>query len=122
MAPQGNSGCVSEKLTDIFNMGVGSCDVIVGGVSKTKALARAAIGGEDILQNIMRGSIGEIDVFIVELMRYENIEEEMVQLQKIVDFDLICKRRISSYVEKKHLVGQNILSYGSLLSYTLQFL
>ncbi|GLJ41823.1 hypothetical protein SUGI_0865870 [Cryptomeria japonica] len=80
MAPQENSGCVSKKLTDIFNMGVGSCDVIVGGVSQTKALAGAAIGGEDILQNIMRGSIGEIDVFIVELMRYQNIEEEMVQL------------------------------------------
>ncbi|KAJ9182101.1 hypothetical protein P3X46_006130 [Hevea brasiliensis] len=48
----------SEKNALIFNMGAGYCDVAVsattGGVSQIKALAGAAIGGEDILQNMMQ--------------------------------------------------------------------
>ncbi|GLJ21759.1 hypothetical protein SUGI_0405960 [Cryptomeria japonica] len=64
MVPQGNSGSVSEKLAVIFNMGAGFCDVAVaataGGVSQIKALAGAAIGGEDILQNVMRYVAPEI--------------------------------------------------------------
>lgn len=57
MASQGIVGSASEKLVVIFNMGAGYCDVAVaataGGVSQIKALAGAAIGGEDILQNVM---------------------------------------------------------------------
>lgn len=53
-----NMGSGSEKNALIFNMGAGYCDVAVtgtaGGVSQIKALAGAAIGGEDILQNIMQ--------------------------------------------------------------------
>ncbi|XP_011026359.1 PREDICTED: heat shock 70 kDa protein 8-like isoform X2 [Populus euphratica] len=53
-----NMGSGSEKNALIFNMGAGYCDVAVtttaGGVSQIKALAGAAIGGEDILQNMMQ--------------------------------------------------------------------
>lgn len=55
---QDNMGSGSEKLALIFNMGTGYCDVAVtataGGVSHIKALAGSSIGGEDILQNMMR--------------------------------------------------------------------
>ncbi|KAJ6689385.1 hypothetical protein OIU85_005754 [Salix viminalis] len=53
-----NMGNGSEKNALIFNMGAGYCDVAVtstaGGVSQIKAVAGAAIGGEDILQNMMQ--------------------------------------------------------------------
>ncbi|KAF2284189.1 hypothetical protein GH714_019852 [Hevea brasiliensis] len=53
-----NMGSGSEKNALIFNMGAGYCDVALsataGGVSQIKALAGAAIGGEDILQNMMQ--------------------------------------------------------------------
>ncbi|KAH0994142.1 hypothetical protein GBA52_005625 [Prunus armeniaca] len=53
-----NSNTGSEKIALIFNMGAGYCDVAVtataGGVSQIKALAGSAIGGEDLLQNMMR--------------------------------------------------------------------
>ncbi|KAL5541581.1 hypothetical protein UlMin_009291 [Ulmus minor] len=53
-----NVGSWSEKIGLIFNMGAGYCDVAVtataGGVSQIKALAGSAIGGEDLLQNMMR--------------------------------------------------------------------
>ncbi|KAJ4826238.1 hypothetical protein Tsubulata_047189 [Turnera subulata] len=52
-----NMGSGSEKNALIFNMGAGYTDVAVtataGGVSQIKALAGAAVGGEDILQNMM---------------------------------------------------------------------
>ncbi|XWS53991.1 hypothetical protein CRYUN_Cryun10bG0049300 [Craigia yunnanensis] len=52
-----NMGSGSEKIALIFNMGAGYCDVAVtataGGVSQIKALAGTAIGGEDLLQNMM---------------------------------------------------------------------
>ncbi|XP_004511356.1 heat shock 70 kDa protein 8 [Cicer arietinum] len=51
-------GSGSEKIALIFNMGAGYCDVAVtataGGVSQIKALAGSTIGGEDLLQNMMR--------------------------------------------------------------------
>ncbi|KAK4855557.1 hypothetical protein QYF36_008482 [Acer negundo] len=53
-----NMGSGSEKIALIFNMGAGYCDVALsataGGVSQIKALAGSAIGGEDLLQNMMR--------------------------------------------------------------------
>lgn len=52
-----NMGSGSEKIGLIFNMGAGYCDVAVtataGGVSQIRALAGSAIGGEDLLQNLM---------------------------------------------------------------------
>ncbi|GAV84840.1 HSP70 domain-containing protein, partial [Cephalotus follicularis] len=53
-----NMGSGIENVALIFNMGAGYCDVAVtataGGVSQIKALAGSAIGGEDLLQNMMR--------------------------------------------------------------------
>ncbi|CAA7049584.1 unnamed protein product [Microthlaspi erraticum] len=58
MTSHDNMGSGSERLAVIFNMGAGYCDVAVtataGGVSQIKSLAGNAIGGEDILQNMMR--------------------------------------------------------------------
>ncbi|EXC17591.1 Heat shock 70 kDa protein 8 [Morus notabilis] len=52
-----NMGSGSEKIALIFNMGAGYTDVAVtataGGVSQIRALAGSAIGGEDLLQNMM---------------------------------------------------------------------
>ncbi|KAK9664779.1 hypothetical protein RND81_14G067700 [Saponaria officinalis] len=59
-------GSGSEMVTLIFNMGAGYCDVTVsataGGVSQIKALSGAPIGGEDILQNMMRYLVPDFDV------------------------------------------------------------
>ncbi|CAM8932882.1 unnamed protein product [Rhodiola kirilowii] len=55
---QDSMGSGIEKLALIFNLGAGYCDVAVtataGGVSEIKALSGGAIGGEDIIQNMMR--------------------------------------------------------------------
>ncbi|PQM34869.1 heat shock 70 kDa protein 8 [Prunus yedoensis var. nudiflora] len=60
-----NTNTGSEKIALIFNMGAGYCDVAVtataGGVSQIKALAGSAIGGEDLLQNMMRCGSGEFE-------------------------------------------------------------
>lgn len=53
-----NMGSGIEKIALIFNMGAGYCDVAVsataGGVSQIRALSGCTVGGEDILQNVMR--------------------------------------------------------------------
>ncbi|KAL2229909.1 heat shock 70 kDa protein 8 [Sesamum indicum] len=60
-----NMGSGSEKIALIFNMGAGFCDVAVtataGGVSQIKALAGTALGGEDILLNMMRHLLPDMD-------------------------------------------------------------
>ncbi|XP_058747980.1 heat shock 70 kDa protein 8-like [Vicia villosa] len=57
-ASQESMDSASEKIALIFNMGAGYCDVAVtatdGGVSQIKALAGSTVGGEDLLQNMMR--------------------------------------------------------------------
>ncbi|RLN39778.1 heat shock 70 kDa protein 8 [Panicum miliaceum] len=60
-----NMGSGIEKIALIFNMGAGYCDVAVaataGGVSQIRALAGCTVGGEDILQNIMRHVLPNFD-------------------------------------------------------------
>ncbi|KAL2922577.1 Heat shock 70 kDa protein 8 [Bienertia sinuspersici] len=60
-----NMGSGNEKVALIFNMGAGYCDVAIsataGGVSQIKALSGSAIGGEDLLQNLMRHLLPEYD-------------------------------------------------------------
>ncbi|GFZ08856.1 heat-shock protein 70T-2 [Actinidia rufa] len=55
----------SEKIALIFNMGAGYCDVALtataGGVSQIKALSGSAIGGEDMLQNLMHHLLPNMD-------------------------------------------------------------
>lgn len=62
---QDNMGSGSEKIALIFNMGAGYCDVAVtataGGVSQIKSLSGSAIGGEDMLQNMMRHLLPNYD-------------------------------------------------------------
>ncbi|XP_068653596.1 heat shock 70 kDa protein 8-like [Aristolochia californica] len=64
---QDNLGSGYEKVALIFNMGAGYCDVAIaataGGVSQIKALSGAAVGGEDILQNVMRHVLPNFDCF-----------------------------------------------------------
>jgi len=61
-----NMGSGSEKIALIFNMGAGYCDVAVtataGGVSQIKALAGSPIGGEDMLQNMMRHLLPDSEI------------------------------------------------------------
>ncbi|BBN68542.1 heat-shock protein 70T-2, partial [Prunus dulcis] len=108
-----NTNTGSEKIALIFNMGAGYCDVAVtataGGVSQIKALAGSAIGGEDLLQNMMRHllpdseslltSCGLDDIKSVGLLRVatqEAIHSLSSQTNVQVDVDLgngtkICK-------------------------------
>ncbi|XP_068647769.1 heat shock 70 kDa protein 8-like [Aristolochia californica] len=62
-----NLGSGFEKVALIFNMGAGYCDVAItataGGVSQIKALSGAAVGGEDMLQNVMRHILPNVDHF-----------------------------------------------------------
>ncbi|KAG2727536.1 hypothetical protein I3760_01G161300 [Carya illinoinensis] len=61
-----NMGSGYEKIALIFNMGAGYSDVAVsataGGVSQIKALAGSAIGGEDMLQNMMRHLLPDSEI------------------------------------------------------------
>jgi heat shock 70kDa protein 4 len=60
-----NMGSGIEKNALIFNMGAGYCDAAVaataGGVSQIRALSGCCVGGEDILQNIMRHLVPNFD-------------------------------------------------------------
>lgn len=60
-----NMGSGTEKIALIFNMGAGYCDMAVtataGGVSQIKALSGIAIGGEDMLQNMMHYLLPDFD-------------------------------------------------------------
>lgn len=62
-----NMGSGSEKVALIFNMGAGYCDVAVtataGGVSQIKAQLGIPIGGEDILQNVLRYLVPDFESF-----------------------------------------------------------
>ncbi|KAL0924740.1 hypothetical protein M5K25_005595 [Dendrobium thyrsiflorum] len=53
-----NMGSGIEKVALIFSMGAGYCDIAItataGGVSQIKALLGIPLGGEDMLQNILR--------------------------------------------------------------------
>eukprot|EP00249_Psilotum_nudum_P023901 c29023_g2_i1 orf=261-1991(+) len=69
-ANHGNMGSGMEKVALIFNMGAGYCDVAVtstaGGVSQIKALAGDSIGGEDLMQNVIKHLMSEINTSLPE--------------------------------------------------------
>ncbi|KAJ6839595.1 heat shock 70 kDa protein 8 [Iris pallida] len=62
-----NIGSGSEKVALIFNMGAGYCDVAItataGGVSQIKAQLGIPIGGEDVLQNVLRYLVPDFESF-----------------------------------------------------------
>lgn len=109
--PEG-MGSGSEKVALIFNMGAGYCDVAVtataGGVSQIKALLGCAIGGEDILQNVMRHVVPNFD----SLCSYHNTE--MIKsrgLLRSVTLDAIHKLSEQKRVEiNVDLGGGKIIS------------
>ncbi|KAG8074072.1 hypothetical protein GUJ93_ZPchr0006g44279 [Zizania palustris] len=65
-----NMGSGMEKIALIFNMGAGYCDAAVadtaGGVSQIRALSGRTVGGEDILQNVMRHLLPYFDSLYVD--------------------------------------------------------
>lgn len=75
---QGNMGSGMERNALIFNMGTKHCDVAVtataGGVSQIKALAGESIGGEDMVQNMIRYVLEEI---------HPSAEKELANLSKL---------------------------------------
>lgn len=60
-------GSGNEKVALIFNMGAGYCDVAItvtaGGVSQMKAQVGTAVGGEDMLQNVLRHLVPDFEKF-----------------------------------------------------------
>ncbi|KAI4317813.1 hypothetical protein L6164_025651 [Bauhinia variegata] len=90
-----NMGSGSEKIALIFNMGAGYADVAVtataGGVSQIKALAGNTIGGEDLLQNMMRYLLPESE----SLFESHGVKEiESMALLRVATQDAI--RKLSS--------------------------
>lgn len=87
-----NMGSGSEKIALIFNMGAGYTDVAVtataGGVSQIRALAGSAIGGEDLLQNMMHYLLPNADT----LFSSHSINEiKAMGLVRVVAQDAIHK-------------------------------
>ncbi|XP_002516783.2 heat shock 70 kDa protein 8 [Ricinus communis] len=119
-----NMGSGSEKNALIFNMGAGYCDVAVsataGGVSQIKALAGAAIGGEDILQNMMEHilpnsvslfmSHGINEIKLKGLLRVgtqDAIHRLSSQTSVQVDFDLGDGRKICKVIDRQEFEEVN---------------
>lgn len=84
MATQAKMGSGAEKLALIFNMGAGYCDVAVtataGGVSQIKALAGDAIGGEDILQNVIQHVAPKVNLLSVAKSRDAGKSSAMLRI------------------------------------------
>lgn len=112
-----NMGSGSEKISLIFNMGAGYCDVAVsataGGVSQIKALSGAPVGGEDIIQNMMRYLLPEFDTLFashglgeiksmasLRVATQNAIHILSSQMSVNVDVDLGNGRRLSKLVDR----------------------
>ncbi|XP_021732896.1 heat shock 70 kDa protein 8-like [Chenopodium quinoa] len=121
---QENMGSGTEKISLIFNMGAGYCDVAVsataGGVSQIKALSGAAIGGEDLLQNMMRHLLPEYDTIILghgldliksmasfRVATQNAINTLSSQTSVKIDVDLGNGKRVSRLVDRKEFEDVN---------------
>lgn len=119
-----NMGSGNEKISLIFNMGAGFCDVAVsataGGVSQIKALSGAAIGGEDLLQNMMRYLLPEYDTIIsghgldviksmasLRVATQNAIHTLSAQTSVKIDVDLGNGKRVSKLVNRKEFEDVN---------------
>ncbi|KNA11497.1 hypothetical protein SOVF_134690 [Spinacia oleracea] len=119
-----NMGSGSEKICLILNMGAGYCDVAIsataGGVSQIKALSGSAIGGEDLLQNMMRHLLPEFDTIM--LGRGLDVLKSMASLRVAtqnaihtlstqtsvkIDIDLGNGRRVTKVVDRKEFEDVN---------------
>ncbi|KAK6913928.1 Heat shock protein 70 family [Dillenia turbinata] len=112
-----NMGSGMEKIALIFNMGAGYCDVAVtataGGVSQIKSLSGCALGGEDILQNMLRYLVPDFDSLFskhgineirsmgtLRIATQDAIHKLSSQNSVQVDVDLGNGRKISKFIDQ----------------------
>ncbi|KAH7522323.1 hypothetical protein FEM48_Zijuj07G0126300 [Ziziphus jujuba var. spinosa] len=120
-----NMGSGSEKIALIFNMGAGYCDVAVtataGGVSQIKALAGSAVGGEDLLQNMMHHLLPDAESLFLDrgineiksmgLLRVatqDAIHKLSFQNSVQIDVDLGTVSKISKVVDREEFEDVNL--------------
>lgn len=119
-----NMGSGSEKIALIFNMGAGYCDVAVtataGGVSQIKSLVGSAIGGEDLLQNMMHHllpnseslfsdrCLNEIkSMALLRVATQDAIHKLSFQTSVQIDVDLGNGAKISKVVDREEFEAVN---------------
>ncbi|CAI0466110.1 unnamed protein product [Linum tenue] len=119
-----NMGSGSEKNALIFNLGAGYCDVAVtataGGVSQIKAITGAAIGGEDMLQNLMRYLFPDLDrlfsnhstndiksMAVLRIATEDAIRKLCSQTSVQVDVDLGNENNICKVLDRKEFEEVN---------------
>ncbi|KAK7366535.1 hypothetical protein VNO80_08528 [Phaseolus coccineus] len=104
-----NMGSGSEKIALIFNMGAGYCDVAVtataGGISQIKALAGSTIGGEDLLQNMMRHLFPESENLF---QSHEVSEIKRMGLLRVATQDVIHQLSSQSIVQLDVDLGDDV--------------
>lgn len=115
----------SEKNALIFNMGAGFCDVAAiataGGVSMTKAMTGAAIGCEDILQNLMQHLLPNAEALFsrhgvdgIRMMESPRVAAQNAILElssetsSLVDVDLGNWTHISKTITREECEGVNL--------------
>ncbi|RHN53301.1 putative Heat shock protein 70 family [Medicago truncatula] len=108
-ASQETMGSGSEKIALIFNMGAGYCDVAVtataGGVSQIKALAGSTIGGEDLLQNMMRHLLPDSE----NIFKRHGVEEiKSMALLRVATQDAIHQLSTQSSVQVDVDLGNSL--------------
>uniref|UniRef100_A0ACD5X566 Uncharacterized protein n=1 Tax=Avena sativa TaxID=4498 RepID=A0ACD5X566_AVESA len=115
-----NMGSGIEKIILVFNMGAGYCDVAVsataGGVSQIRALAGCTVGGEDILQNVMRHLLPNYDSLYASAGQTMDRIKSM-GLLRIATQDAIHKLATQESIEVNVDLG-NGLKVSKLLSRT----
>lgn len=119
-----NMGSGSERIALIFNMGAGYSDVAVtataGGVSQIRSLAGSAIGGEDLLQNMMHyllpnadtlfSSHGINEIKAMGLLRVateDAIHKLSTQTSIQIDFDLGNGSKINKVLHRQEFEEVN---------------
>ncbi|CAO2832103.1 unnamed protein product [Amaranthus hypochondriacus] len=124
-----NMGSGSEKISLIFNMGAGYSDVAVsataGGVSQIKALSGIAIGGEDLLQNLMRHLLPGFDTAFsghgldvikarasLRVAAQNAMHMLSSQTSVKVDVDLGNGRRVTKLLERKEFEDVNMTIFN----------
>ncbi|CAN1193123.1 Heat shock 70 kDa protein 8 [Linum perenne] len=134
-----NMGSGSEKNALIFNLGAGYCDVAVtataGGVSQIRAMVGAAVGGEDMLQNLMRYLLPEADSFfsnksvdaiksmaLLRIATEEAIHKLSSQSSIQVDVDLGNGTKICKVVDRKEFEEVNKVVFDKCESLITQCL
>lgn len=136
---QENMGSGSEKIALIFNMGAGFCDVAVtataGGVSQIRSLAGSTLGGEDILQNVMRHLLPDMDSYfsrhgieeiqemgLLRVATQDAIHSLSTQPSVQIDVDLGNGRKIYKVLDRKEFekVNRNVFEKcASLINQSL---